>query len=54
MFLATVVQVVWSVGYVLGRIQSVKLNLHRCEREITSHFWQKAIPLLINNLAWGI
>lgn len=48
--LATVVQVVWSVGYVLGRIQSVKLNLHRCEREITSHFWQKAIPLLINNL----
>ena len=52
--LATVVQVVWSVGYVLGRIQSVKLNLHRCEREITSHFWQKAIPLLINNLAWGI
>lgn len=52
--LATVVQVVWSVGYVLCRIQSVKLNLHRCEREITSHFWQKAIPLLINNLAWGI
>ena len=52
--LASVVQVVWSVGYVLGRIQSVKLNLHRCEREITSHFWQKAIPLLINNLAWGI
>ena len=52
--LATVVQVVWSVGYVLGRIQSVKLNLHRCEREITSHFWQKAIQLLINNLAWGI
>ncbi len=51
---ATVVQVVWSVGYVLCRIQSVKLNLHRCEREITSHFWQKAIPLLINNLAWGI
>ena len=32
----------------------MKLNLHRCEREITSHFWQKAIPLLINNLAWGI
>ena len=52
--LATVVQVVWSVGYVLCRIQSVKLNLHRCEREIISHFWQKAIPLLINNLAWGI
>lgn len=52
--LATVVQVVWSVGYVLCRIKSVKLNLHRCEREITSHFWQKAIPLLINNLAWGI
>ena len=52
--LATVVQVVWSVGYVLCRIQSVKLNLHRCERKITSYFWQKAIPLLINNLAWGI
>ena len=52
--LATDEQVGWSVGYVLGRIQSVKLNLHRCEREITSHFWQKAIPLLINNLAWGI
>lgn len=52
--LATVVQVVWSVGYVLCRIQSVKLNLHRCEKEITSYFWQKAIPLLINNLAWGI
>lgn len=52
--LATVVQVVWSVGYVLCRIKSVKLNLHRCEKEITSHFWQKTIPLLINNLAWGI
>ena len=52
--LATVVQVVWSVGYVLCRIKSVKLNLRRCEKEITSRFWQKAIPLLINNLAWGI
>lgn len=52
--LATVVQVVWSVGYVLFRLKSVKFNLNRCEKEITSRFWQKAIPLLINNLAWGI
>ena len=52
--LATVVQVVWSVSYVLCKIKSVKFNLNRCEKEILSHFWQKAIPLLINNLAWGI
>lgn len=52
--LATVVQVFWSVGYVLCRIRNVKFSCHRCEKELYNRFWEKAIPLLINNLAWGI
>ena len=52
--LATVVQFLWSVGYVLGRIRAVKFSLRSCEKMLFGRFWQKAVPLLINNLAWGI
>lgn len=52
--LATVVQFLWSVGYVLCRIRAVKLSLRSCEKKLFGRFWQKAVPLLINNLAWGI
>ena len=52
--LATVVQFLWSVGYVLCRIRAVKFSLRSCEKKIFGRFWQKAVPLLINNLAWGI
>lgn len=52
--LATVVQFLWSVGYVLGRIRAVKFSLRSCEKKLFGRFWQKAVPLLINNLAWGI
>ena len=52
--LATVVQFLWSVGYVLCRIRAVKFSLRSCEKKLFGHFWQKAVPLLINNLAWGI
>ena len=52
--LATVVQVLWSVGYVLCRIRAVKFSLRSCEKKLFGRFWQKAVPLLINNLAWGI
>lgn len=52
--LATVVQFLWSVGYVLCRIRAVKCSLRSCEKKLFGRFWQKAVPLLINNLAWGI
>lgn len=52
--LATVVQFLWSVGYVLCRIRAVKFSLKRCEKKLFGRFWQKTVPLLINNLAWGI
>ena len=52
--LATVVQFLWSVGYVLCRIRAVKFCLKSCEKKLFGRFWQKAVPLLINNLAWGI
>lgn len=52
--LATVVQFLWSVGYVLCRIRAVKFSLRSCEKKLFGRFWQKAVPLLINNLAWGI
>lgn len=52
--LATVVQFLWSVGYVLCRIRAVKFSLRSCEKRLFGRFWQKSVPLLINNLAWGI
>lgn len=52
--LATVVQFLWSVGYVLCRIRAVKFSLRSCEKKLFGRFRQKAVPLLINNLAWGI
>ena len=52
--LATVVQFLWSVGYVLCRIRAVKFSLSSCEKKLFGRFWQKTVPLLINNLAWGI
>ena len=52
--LATVVQFLWSVGYVLCRIRAVKFSLRSCEKKLFGRFWQKRVPLLINNLAWGI
>ena len=52
--LATVVQFLWSVGYVLCRIRAVKFSLRSCEKKLFGRFWQKTDPLLINNLAWGI
>ena len=52
--LATVLQFLWSVGYVLCRIRAVKFSLRSCEKKLFGRFWQKAVPLLINNLAWGI
>lgn len=52
--LATVVQFLWSVGYVLCRIIAVKFSLRSCEKKLFGRFWQKTVPLLINNLAWGI
>ena len=52
--LATVVQFLWSVGYVLCRIRAVKFSLRSCEKKLFGRFWQKTAPLLINNLAWGI
>ena len=52
--LATVVQFLWSVGYVLCRIRAIKFSLRSCEKKLFGRFWQKAVPLLINNLAWGI
>lgn len=51
---ATVVQFLWSVGYVLCRIRAVKFSLRSCEKKLFGRFWQKTVPLLINNLAWGI
>lgn len=52
--LATVVQFLWSVGYVLCRIRAVKFSLRSCEKKLFGRFWQKTVPLLINNLAWGV
>ena len=52
--LATVVQFLWSVGYVLCRIRAAKFSLRSCEKKLFGRFWQKTVPLLINNLAWGI
>ena len=52
--LATVVQFLWSVGYVLCRIRAVKFSLRSCEKKLFGRFWQKTVPFLINNLAWGI
>lgn len=52
--LATVVRFLWSVGYVLCRIRAVKFSLRSCEKKLFGRFWQKTVPLLINNLAWGI
>ena len=52
--LATVVQFLWSVGYVLCRIRAVKFSLRSCEKKLFGRFWKKTVPLLINNLAWGI
>ena len=52
--LATVVQFLWSVGYVLCRIRAVKFSLRSCEKKLFGRFWQKTVPLLINNLAWRI
>ena len=52
--LATVVQFLWRVGSVLCRIRAVKFSLRSCEKKLFGRFWQKTVPLLINNLAWGI
>ena len=34
--------------------QSCQFSLRSCEKKLFGRFWQKAVPLLINNLAWGI
>ena len=52
--LATAVQVIWSIGYVICKIKSVKFSLNRCDKTISGHFWQKTFPVLVNNLAWGV
>lgn len=32
----------------------MKFSLRSCEKKLFGRFWQKTVPLLINNLAWGI
>ena len=51
---AALATVLASVGYVLCRIRAVKFSLRSCEKKLFGRFWQKTVPLLINNLAWGI
>ena len=34
--------------------RAVKFSLRSCEKKLFGRFWQKTVPLLINNLAWGI
>lgn len=51
--IATTVQMVWSVFYVTVKRRQLQLRFLRQDRELIKRFWEKAAPVLLNELIWG-
>ena len=51
--IATVIQAVWSFGYVMIRRKQVQFFRVRVSRELWKGFREKTAPVLFNELAWG-
>ena len=51
--LATAVQMVWCIVYVMIKMKQLKIHLLKRERDLTKKFWEKVGPVLLNELIWG-
>lgn len=51
--LATAVQMIWSLFYVMYKLKKIKLHLIHRSASLRSNFFQKTMPVLLNELAWG-
>lgn len=51
--IATVIQAVWSFGYVVIKRKQVHFFKARVSRELWKGFREKTAPVLFNELAWG-
>lgn len=51
--IATAVQMIWSVGFVLFKTEKLQLRFFDRDRELTKRFWNKTAPVLFNELVWG-
>ena len=51
--LATAVQMVWCIGYVMIKMKRLKIHQLKRDRDLTKKFWEKVAPVLLNELIWG-
>lgn len=50
---ATAVQTVWCMAYVGLKMKQLKIHLLERYKPLEKRFWEKAGPVLLNELAWG-
>ncbi|MCM1156678.1 MAG: MATE family efflux transporter [Roseburia sp.] len=51
--IATAVQMLWSLFYVLWKMKPVEIHLFRKNGVLVKHFREKTGPVLLNELIWG-
>lgn len=51
--LATAVQMIWSVAYVVVKMKQLKVRLLERDRDLEKSFWEKVAPVMLNELIWG-
>lgn len=51
--LATAVQSIWSVGYLGFKLKKVSFSPFYREYALWKRFWNKTLPVLLNELSWG-
>lgn len=51
--IATAVQMAGSVFYVNVKVKQLHFRMQVRDREITRRFWDKVVPVLLNELVWG-
>lgn len=52
--IAAVVQMIWSAACVRRRLDRLQVRLSGRERGLAKRFWDKAAPVLMNELIWGV
>ncbi len=50
---ATAAQMLWCIVYVMIKMKRLKIHLLKRDRDLTKKFWEKAAPVLLNELIWG-
>lgn len=51
--LATAVQMVWCIVYVMIKMKRLRIRILKRDRDLTKKFWGKVAPVLLNELIWG-